>query len=259
MKITDQEIAVIELLSVFDGAFRTDKGGRACRECDGFVLVLEGQARYEFGDRALSVRPGDVLYLPWRSGYRTTVTQPPFRWICLDLRFDHPKEGLEPDVFHPGGKTMENAFTKLLRLWRIGDFSDRLLCKAIFYEIYAAVTRSAATDSIAAEQAQRLQDAVAHIHQHLQDPALSVEQLAELCGVSTVHFRRTFARLYHTSPIKYITALRLSRARELLQNTDLPVSDICAQCGYTSVYYFDRVFKQQFGLQPLQFRKTCLL
>ena len=152
MKITDREIAVIELLSVFDGAFRTDKGGRACRECDGFVLVLEGQARYEFGGRTLSVRPGDVLYLPWRSGYRATVTQPPFRWICLDLRFEHPKEGLEPDVFHPGGKLMENAFTKLLRLWRMGDFSDRLLCKAIFYEIYAAITRSAATDSIAAEQ-----------------------------------------------------------------------------------------------------------
>ena len=74
-----------------------------------------------------------------------------------------------------------------------------------------------------------------------------------------MHFRRTFAKLYRTSPMKYITALRLSKARELLQSTDLPVGDICAQCGYTSLYYFDRVFKTTFGMQPLQFRKQSLL
>lgn len=259
MKITEQEIAVNELLSVFDGTFRTDYGGRDCRESDGFVLILSGQARYDFEGFSFTVNPGDVVYLAENAGYSITVTQRPYRWICVNFRFSHPETGvLESGVFHPGGgKAMENAFSKLLRLWRMGDFSDKLLCKSIFYEIYAAITRAAATESLSGGQAQRLQAAAAHIHEHFHDPDLSVEQLAELCQSSTVHFRRTFAQLYRTSPRKYITALRLSKARELLQSTDLPVGEICTQCGYTSVYYFDRVFKKEFGMQPLQFRRQA--
>lgn len=257
MKMTDREIALNELIAVFDGAFRTPTGGRACRECDGFVLVLEGAARYDFGETSFLAEPGCVVYLPFRSGYRVTVTKPTFRWVCVDFRFD--AQGVQPGCFQRVGKGMENAFSKLLRLWRMGDFSDKLLCKAIFYEIYAALVRADATESLAAGQAQKLQEAVAYIHENYQDPALSVERLAELCGASAVHFRRIFARLYHTSPVKYITALRLSRARELLQSTDLPVGEIGTLCGYTSLYYFDRVFKKEFGMQPLQFRRESLL
>lgn len=259
MKITDREIAVNELLSVFDGTFRTDYGGSDCRESDGFVLILSGQARYDFESFSFTVNPGDVVYLAQDARYSITVTQRPYRWICVNFRFAHTEAGApDSNLFHPGGgKTMENAFAKLLRLWRMGDFSDKLLCRSIFYEIYAAITRAAATESMAAGQAQRLQAAVAHIHGNFQDPDLSVERLAELCQSSTVHFRRTFAQLYHTSPMKYITALRLSKARELLQSTDLPVGTICTQCGYTSVHYFDRVFKKEFGLQPLQFRRQA--
>ena len=258
MKMTDQEIALNELTAVFDGAFRTDKGGKACRERDGFVLVLSGQARYEFEDHSLLAQPGSVLYLPRGSGYRITVTEPTFRWVCADFCFAG-EEGLEPAIFHSVGKTMENAFSKLLRLWRLGDFSDKLLCKAIFYEIYAALVRADATESLAAGQAQRLQEAVTYIHSHYADPDLSVELLADICRCSTVHFRRVFSRVYRTSPAKYITALRLSRARELLQSTDLPVGEICSLCGYTSLYYFDRVFKKEFGMQPQQFRKQSFL
>lgn len=261
MKITDREIAVIELLSVYDGTFRTDRGGSSCRDSDGFVLVLSGQARYDFEDHSFTAGPGDVLYLAQSSRYSVAVTQRTYRWVCVNFRFSHPENGmLESDVFHPGGgKAMENAFQKLLNLWREGDFSDKLLCRAIIYEIYAAIIKATTTESLAAGQAERLQSVLAYIRSHYADPDLSVEQLAELFQSSPVHFRRTFARLYHTSPLKFITGLRLSRAKELLQSTDLPVGEICRQCGYTSVYYFDRVFKKEFGLQPTQFRKTCLL
>lgn len=260
MRITDQEIAVNELISVFDGTFRSSLGGQTCRARDGFVMILSGQAGYEFEGRTLLAEPGVVLYLPWRSAYRITVTQPPFRWVCVDFRFVHPEgQALQPEVFRAGSKALENAFTKLLRLWRMGDFSDKLRCKGIFYEIYADLIRASATESLAADQALRLQESVAYIHDHYADPELSVETLAAICRSSAVHFRRTFAKLYRTSPMKYITALRLSKARELLQSTDLPIGRICTLCGYTSLYYFDRVFKKEFGIQPMQLRRQSLL
>ena len=147
---------------------------------------------------------------------------------------------------------------KLLNLWRLGDFSDKLRCRALLYEIYAAVVKAATLAELSSEHTVRLDRVMDYLQENYTDPNLTVEQLAALCNTSAVHFRRTFSRLYHTSPVKFITALRLGRARELLLNTDLPVGEVCKACGYTSLYYFDRVFKREFGIQPLQLRKTSL-
>ena len=139
-----------------------------------------------------------------------------------------------------------------------GDFSDKLRCRALLYEVYAAAAKASALAQLSTEHTDRLDKVMTHLQAHYTDPDLSVEQLAALCGTSTVHFRRIFTQLYRIAPMKYITALRLSKARELLLNTDLPVGEISRLCGYRSAYYFDRVFKQEFGTQPLQLRKNSL-
>ena len=246
------------LISVTNGRIRSSAGGQSCRHSDCFVFVLSGEAHYEFAEKRFSVGKGDVFYLPKGGCYSITITGHPYTFIYTDFLFEHP-EGMQPeaDLFR-GGPSLEHTFVKLLNLWRLGDFSDKLRCRALLYEIYAAVVKTAALAELTTEHTDRLDRVMTYLHDHYTDPELTVEQLAQLYRTSTVHFRRTFARLYHTSPMKYITTLRLSKARELLLNTDLPVGEISRQCGYTSPYYFDRVFKQEFGTQPLQLRKSSL-
>ncbi len=257
MKITDREIPLEEILSVFKGTIPMVRSNQARRESDGVIIVLSGGAKYDFLEHSFQVKEGDVFYLARDAGYQITLTQQPYRFICVNFSFRWPEgETLESEAFLMGGKTMENSFLKLLDLWQQGDFSDKLLCKAGFYEIYAGLIRSAAQRELAQEQTERLRAAAAYIRENYADPQLSVEMLAQRYGISTVHFRRTFVRLYHTSPVKYIAAIRLSKARELLLYTELPVSQICSLCGYGSVHYFDRVFKKEFGMQPLQLRKN---
>lgn len=258
MKITDREIPVKSLISVTDGRIRADIGGNKCRPSDGFVYVLSGEAHYKFAEKSFSVSKGDVFYLPMGGCYTIAITGRPYTFIYTDFLFDRP-EGVAPeaDVYHTG-PSLEHTFRKLLNLWRLGDFSDKLRCRALIYEIYAAMVKTAALQELSTEHTDRLAEVVQHIHEHYTNPDLSVEQLAALFGSSQVHFRRCFAKLYHCSPMKYISTLRLSKARELLLGTDLPVSEICIRCGYTSLYYFDRVFKKEFGSQPLQLRKRSM-
>lgn len=259
MKITDREMLIKSLLSVTDGRIRSNFGGQKCRSSDGFVLILSGEANYTFAEKSFSVGKGDLLYLPKGGCYTITITRHPYTFIWADFLFDNPDGEIpEADVFHPGSHSPEHTFHKLLNLWRMGDFSDKLRCHGLLYEIYAAAVKTAALKELSTEHTDRLAEVVQYIHKHYTDPDLSVEQLAVLFGSSEVHFRRTFAKLYHTSPLKYITALRLGKARELLLSTDLAVGEICTRCGYTSLYYFDRVFKREFGMQPLQLRKQSL-
>ena len=258
MKITDREIPIKSLISVTDGRIRADLCNNKCRPSDGFIYVLSGSAAYEFAEKSFTVSKGDTFYLPKGGCYTIAVTGHPYTFIYTDFLFDLP-EGTcpESEVYHTG-PALEHTFRRLLNLWRLGDFSDKLRCRALLYEIYAAAVKSAALQELSTEHTDRLAEVVQYIHDHYTDPDLSVEELARIFSSSTAHFRRSFAKLYHTSPLKYITALRLSRARELLSGTDLPVGEICTRCGYTSLYYFDRVFKREFGTQPQQLRKRSM-
>ncbi len=55
---------------------------------------------------------------------------------------------------------------------------------------------------------------------------------------------------------KYITHLRLEHAKQLLQDTDTPVTEIAMQSGYQNVSYFIRSFKKTYGVSPLKYRKN---
>ena len=54
---------------------------------------------------------------------------------------------------------------------------------------------------------------------------------------------------------KYLTALRLEKASDMLLQTADSIEDICYQCGYNDYSYFNKIFKKKYALTPYQFRK----
>ncbi|HIV99908.1 MAG TPA: helix-turn-helix transcriptional regulator [Candidatus Desulfovibrio intestinipullorum] len=55
--------------------------------------------------------------------------------------------------------------------------------------------------------------------------------------------------------MQYLTSYRLQTARDLLQNTDRQVSDICFATGFSDLPHFVRVFGKTFGMPPARYRK----
>ena len=60
------------------------------------------------------------------------------------------------------------------------------------------------------------------------------------------------------SPLAYQTRLRIERAKDLLRNTSLRVSEIAAQIGYQNPMYFSSTFKKHTGMTPLEYRDKSL-
>ena len=54
--------------------------------------------------------------------------------------------------------------------------------------------------------------------------------------------------------IEYLTNVRMDRAKELLDNSDLSMKEICAMCGYTDPNYFSRSFKKNVGVTPTEYK-----
>ncbi|MFL6074104.1 MAG: AraC family transcriptional regulator [Mycobacteriales bacterium] len=81
--------------------------------------------------------------------------------------------------------------------------------------------------------------------------------LVRLAAVSPSQLARCMRRYRGTTPVGYVTALRLQRAAELLATTTLPAGQVAARCGFASQAYFTRLFTARHGLPPAAFRSTA--
>ena len=84
---------------------------------------------------------------------------------------------------------------------------------------------------------------------------LTLKEYARISSRSLAAFKREFLDYYHTTPGKWLTSKRLKHARILLNTTKESVSEVAFNSGFENISHFSRIFKEKFGLSPLQFRK----
>lgn len=83
-----------------------------------------------------------------------------------------------------------------------------------------------------------------------------VHELAAEAGMSRARFAQRFAETVGSAPMGYLTRWRLIKARELLVNSNLDMTEIAARCGYASAPSFARRFKESLGLGPGAYRRA---
>ncbi|GBF75138.1 hypothetical protein PA598K_03523 [Paenibacillus sp. 598K] len=83
--------------------------------------------------------------------------------------------------------------------------------------------------------------------------------LAEQLGLTPVQLTRRFRAAYDVTPQAYATELKIREAGRLLAGSRLTLHEIAARCGYENGYYLSRVFRQQTGLSPTQYRRRYQL
>ena len=92
-----------------------------------------------------------------------------------------------------------------------------------------------------------------HISAH-PELELDIETLAKRVGMSPRNFARAFKKESGQTPGAFVREVRLERARSLLVKSDLSIDDIAARVGIKVRHSFTRMFKQEFGLSPQQYR-----
>ncbi|MEU6218210.1 DJ-1/PfpI family protein [Streptomyces sp. NPDC047022] len=89
---------------------------------------------------------------------------------------------------------------------------------------------------------------------HVEHP-MPVPVLAERARMSPRNFARVFHREVGMTPGQYVTRMRIARARDLLESTDLPVGEVAQRCGFTRIETFLRAFGRAMGLTPGAYRQ----
>ena len=94
---------------------------------------------------------------------------------------------------------------------------------------------------------------VSYIQQNFTGKIL-LKEFGEQFHLSEKYISRYFKEHFHITISQYVTYLRLEHAKQLLQDTDIPVTEVAMQSGYQNVSYFIRSFKKTYGMSPLKYR-----
>ena len=85
---------------------------------------------------------------------------------------------------------------------------------------------------------------------------ISLREFGEQFHLSEKYISRYFKEHFHITLSQYVTYLRLEHAKQLLQDTDIPGTDVAMQSGYQNVSYFIRSFQKAYAVSPLKYRKN---
>lgn len=88
------------------------------------------------------------------------------------------------------------------------------------------------------------------------DGEISPVELARQCGLSPSHFARAFRRSTGKPPHQWLLHRRIEKAKTLLRETAMPLSDVAAACGFADQSHFTRVFAKASGAAPGQWRRS---
>ena len=96
---------------------------------------------------------------------------------------------------------------------------------------------------------------VSYIQQNYTGKIL-LREFGEQFHHSEKYISRYFKEHFHITLSQYVTYLRLEHAKQMLQETDISVTEVAMQSGYQNISYFIRSFKKTYGVSPLKYRKS---
>lgn len=86
------------------------------------------------------------------------------------------------------------------------------------------------------------------------DTPLTIDDLSREVALSPYYLIRTFRHVYKQTPHQYLVAQRIARAKDLLRNTDLSITEICVTVGFESLGSFSTLFRKVAGISPRAYR-----
>ena len=225
---------------------------RTERSAWAFVLKFEGETVYKQNNRTLSSNSCNILLLPKGSGYEWLCTK---SGHCIIIDFECT---LNISTLHVFKTSFPDLMLKIFRsiefcLTIRNEMHQQNAIKQL-YEIILSLSKEHEINYSNKDKQSKIAPAIEYIAKNYHE-RMKNEELANLCGLSTVYFRKLFSEFFGISPINYIHHIRINKAKEMFASDYTSITEIALSLGYSDIYDFSRVFKKITGLAPSNFQK----
>lgn len=150
--------------------------------------------------------------------------------------------------------TLEDAFNRLMQI-NLSDPTKDLKFISLLYTILATfipVSEPDQNDNFLHTSA-HVKNALEYIRVHYSDK-ITIAQIASYLSLERKYFAKIFKEQLRMPPQTYLTNYRLSKACELLQNSDMSIYEIAEKVGYDNQFSFSRAFKKFYNISPAAYR-----
>ena len=240
-----------------------------------FIHVIQGNLSLTLNDKTMNISKHNIVFIP--SGFlHSAIPDNNCIYDCIVL---------DPDMLIVPPESCRKFIGKIIKhefeipyiydetlcnirdiIWRTFDaldnrpFAYELVVKGSLLEFFGTIL-SENLHSEVAFHTQRNMHRIDHIKQALEyieanyAHPLTLQEISSSIGMSPKYFCRFFKEMTNRKPFDYLNFYRIERACDLLQTTNLPIAEICHQCGFNDLSYFIKTFKKHKGTTPKQYIK----
>lgn len=224
------------------------------RKEDSFIYILGGEAMLYVGDFEFHVKPNDIIHRPAHLNYKSHGLKGPFYYFNLTFDADEKSSVLDT-VIHDENQYFLKKFETIFTKWQRKERQYLLECKALVYSLAAELFNERDYIKHPNKHREIISRANSYIENNIANPTLSINEILGFLNISDTYFRQIFKEYHGISPLKYITDLRINKAKDYLENSDMNITRIAMATGFSNVYYFSNIFKSNVGLSPMKYKK----
>lgn len=181
--------------------------------------------------------------------------------LCYDTFLEPLFTGGIPieNHIHPGSDCYDEISTIIRQMDHLCENRPKgyqLALKGCLFQFLFILISNQQGQSLSSSEEKSLQKIkfiIQYVQEHYNEP-ISITQMAQLCHYSDSHFMKFFREHMETSFIRYLNDYRLTMAHSMLGSSRDTILEIAQQCGFENLSYFNRLFKQKYGVTPKEVR-----
>ena len=221
------------------------------------TYITKGSAEYIIDSVSYTVTAGDLICIP-KGCLRSATVVPSDLMECYVINGQVQSlkgEEMElpfPLISHIGlHQDIISLYRDLNAEWLLRDpgyiMKVRAICLMVLQRYFQLIIYKNGTSTLD----KRIKRVLRYIIDHYYEP-LTVQNMADLVGLSPVYFGNFFQHETGMSFRQYLTSIRLNHAEDMLNSGEYNVNEVSDACGFSDIFYFSKVFKESRGVPPSQ-------
>lgn len=240
------------------------------------IAVKSGKLDYYVNDKKITVHEGDGIFINGRQFHgHDAKTKEECIYICVLL---HPLlmcafQKIEKKYVLPilNDRSLSYFYLERSTGWQKKILDDiykmnrlsgkeysELEIQALIYHLWNEVYRNVVTEKkkslVQGQYVTQLQKMLFCIHDHYREK-LTLQDICEAGNVGKTTAISVFKKYMKQTPVEYLIEYRIQKSMELLQSTDMTITEICYEVGFGGTSYFSETFQKKVGCSPKEYRK----
>ncbi len=237
---------------------------RSERDIIVFQYTLKGAGKIRVKDRTYRLETGDAFFVKVPSDHRYYLPSDSNEWEFIHITLFGEEalrcyEGITDDVGHilklDLYSTPISKILNLLRMVSTNKMNDSYEASSFAYSFLMELQRSILNIKTNDEWPNSISSAITFIKNNYTAP-ITLDDIVDASGLSKYHFTRMFHKSINSTPIQYLTTIRINKSIDLLKDKKLTIDEVALKVGFSNGNYFGKVFRSALGISPGEYRNS---